>query len=251
MKIQILSDLHVDHKKNYDLFNNRFHARADTLIIAGDIHPHNSENYDTFIKNCLLPKWKNVIIIPGNHEFYGSTFDDEKFGHFIKLYENSDGHKVHYCNNHILEIEDTQFICSTLWSHIGLSNVYKIQHMLNDYHEIRGLTVDIVNEIHMINKNFLIDSLLQVPNEKRCIVVTHHVPSFNLISPRWRSDDLNEAFSADLDTIIMTYSDKISHWIHGHSHDSIDKILDGVRFIRNPMGYPREQSGDMDLVIDI
>jgi len=76
MKLQVLSDLHTDHQKNFGYFANRCHPRADTLVIAGDIHPHHGPTFENFILRRLLPKWKNILIIPGNHEFYGSTSDE-------------------------------------------------------------------------------------------------------------------------------------------------------------------------------
>jgi hypothetical protein len=122
---------------------------------------------------------------------------------------------------------------------------------MNDYSKIYGLTVDKTNDYHTANRKFLEDAMEKIPEGKRCVVITHHVPSFNLISKRWRGNPLNEAFSADMDTFIMMYGHKISHWIHGHSHDRVDKVIEGVRFIRNPMGYPHERDCDMDLVIEI
>ena len=261
MKVQILSDLHVDFKENYKYFSDRCIKRADTLIVAGDIHPHKrmdehgayvwSDKRETFINEELLPRWKNVIVIPGNHEFYGSTVDDEWFGKQLKVYENDKGNKVHYCNNHVLQIDGVYFVCSTLWSHIGHSNSYAVKQGLNDYRMISGLTIDRMNEIHQANKDFLVEALTEIPDGKRCVFITHHVPSFHLIHPRWRGNSLNEAFSADMDTFIMMNSSKISYWVHGHSHDYLNEYIDRTKFIRNPMGYPAERHGDMDMVIDI
>lgn len=261
MKVQVLSDLHVDFKENYKYFCNRCIKRADTLIIAGDIHPHKrlevngeyvwDDTRETFIKEHLLPKWKNVIIIPGNHELYGSTVDDEWFGSQLKVYENDAGHKVHYCNNHVLQLEGQYFVCSTLWSHIGVHNEYTIRRGLNDYKMINELTVSRINDIHQANRDFLVEALNEIPKGKRAVLITHHVPSYDLISERWRGHSLNEGFCADMDTYIMMHSNKISHWIHGHSHDVANKYIVDTRFIRNPMGYPGERHADMDLVVDL
>lgn len=263
MKIQILSDIHVDHQKNFNYFTNRCVPRAETLVMAGDLCPHNSPEHYDYI-NSRLMKWKNVILIPGNHEFYGSTIDDPFFGSYEKVYENSKGHKVHYVNNKVLEIDGVTYICTTLWTYIDFHHSFQIMQGMNDFYQIKGMTVDKWNEIHKENKRFLEESLDALPTGKRCIVVTHHVPSFNLISERFRGNSLNEAFSADMDVLIMSYGDKISYWIHGHSHDFLDKNIDGVRFIRNPMGYPGELTHsiksnnnskgrvcDMDLVISV
>jgi predicted phosphodiesterase len=251
MKIQILSDQHVEFKKNSKYFKDRCHARADVLIIAGDLCPHVSPKRFHLINNFILQNWNQTIVIPGNHEFYGSHKNDDWFGENERLFSNSYGNQCHYVNNKVVEIDGFYFVCSTLWSHIGYEKASQIQYSMNDYHQIHGLTVDRVNEIHKKNRRWLQDAVNNIPDGKKCIIVTHHTPSFNLINPRWRGNELNEAFSADMDTFIMMFGDKISHWIHGHSHDYIDTVINGIRFIRNPMGYPQERDCDMDLVIDV
>jgi len=251
MKIQILSDQHIEFKQNDTYFRNRCHPRADTLIIAGDLCPHVSPKRYNCINNMLLQNWNNTIIIPGNHEFYDSTAKDEWFGEKEQIFSNSYGNKCYYVNNKVVEIDKHYFVCSTLWSNIGYDKASQIQYQMNDYHKIHGLTVDFINECHTANRKWLQEAVSNIPNGKKCVVITHHVPSFNLINPRWRGHELNEAFSADMDTFIMMFGDKISHWIHGHSHDFIDTNLGGIRFIRNPMGYPQERGCNMDLVIDI
>jgi hypothetical protein len=203
------------------------------------------------INSKLLQDWNNVLVIPGNHEFYGSHVNDSWFGKQERVFQNSYGNKCHYVNNSIVEIDGVYFVCSALWSHIGFEKASKIQYQMNDYHSIAKLTVDKVNEYHKVNVAFLKEAMGKIPDGKRCIVVTHHVPSHNLISSRWRGNELNEAFAADMDVFIMTYGSKISHWIHGHSHDFLDEVVNGIRFIRNPMGYPHERDCKLDFVIDV
>ena len=249
MKIQILSDQHIEFKKNFSYVINRMIPRADVLVIAGDFCPHNELMRSKFIRAHILPKWKHTIIIPGNHEFWKSTCDDEWFGNRKEIYEQ-DGNICYYVNNDIVIIDEIPFVCSTMWSYIGHINSYYIQQSMGDYHNCKGLTVDITNKFHTDSRLFLNVAMKDLSN-KRSVIVTHHIPSFNLISPRWRNEDLNEAFAADMDSFIMDNEGKISHWIHGHSHDCLDQYLCGIRFIRNPMGYPHERKGDMDLVITI
>ena len=251
MKFQILSDQHIEFSKNLKYFINRCHPRADNLIIAGDLCPHKDPIRYNFINNRILPKWKNTILIPGNHEFYGSDIKDEFFGSQEQTFEHVNGNKLEYVNNKVIELHGIYFICTTLWSYVDPVNAFEIQNGVNDYHQIEHLTVEVMNDFHAANREFFVDALNTIPEGKRCVVISHHVPSYNFISKRWRGNRLNDAFSADMDVFIMQYGHKISRWIHGHSHDYLDEIVNGIRFIRNPMGYPQERNCDMDMVIDI
>ena len=88
MKIQILSDQHIEFQKNFSYFKNRCHPRAEILVIAGDFAPNIFPERESFIRDNILTKWKHTIIIPGNHELYGSSWDDEWFGSKEVIYES-------------------------------------------------------------------------------------------------------------------------------------------------------------------
>jgi hypothetical protein len=222
--------------------------RCETLIIAGDLCPHTHSKFEKFIKERILPKWKNTIIIPGNHEFWGAYADDDFFESEKKVWTKGD-HTCTYMNNDTVEIDGVTFIGSTLWSYVGGDKHFAVQNGMGDYFYINDNTVDKNNERFLANCEFLTNAVKDL--DKRAVVITHHVPSFNLINERYKGHSLNEAFAADMDTFIMMYGHKISHWIHGHSHDEIDEMINGIRFIRNPMGYPQERTCDMDMVISV
>ena len=65
------------------------------------------------------------------------------------------------------------------------------------------------------------------------------MPLLELISAKFKFSKENEAFASKLSELLYQYSDRIPLWIHGHSHDFIDKDFISTRFIRNPLGYLR------------
>jgi hypothetical protein len=67
------------------------------------------------------------------------------------------------------------------------------------------------------------------------VVVTHHLPSWRCVDSRYAQSVTNAAFCSDLDDLIG----KASLWIHGHTHVSLDRMLEGTRVVCNPRGYPR------------
>jgi hypothetical protein len=67
------------------------------------------------------------------------------------------------------------------------------------------------------------------------VVVTHHAPSRKSIHPRFADSLLNACFVSDAERLLDGTRARL--WIHGHTHDSFDYFLDGVRVVCNPRGY--------------
>jgi Icc-related predicted phosphoesterase len=70
------------------------------------------------------------------------------------------------------------------------------------------------------------------------IVMTHHMPSFDLIAPEFRDSDMNHLFATHLNAMIKKYH--IDHWICGHSHVSMNMMIGNTHIHMNPIGYPDE-----------
>ena len=67
------------------------------------------------------------------------------------------------------------------------------------------------------------------------LVVTHHVPSFQLSSPDFKGSRINGAFVSNEDDFIETCG--ADYWIYGHSHRNIDKLIGKTQCISNQLGY--------------
>lgn len=67
------------------------------------------------------------------------------------------------------------------------------------------------------------------------VVVSHHVPSFELLSPELKGSPLNGAFTVELSDYII--ESPIDYWIYGHSHRNIDKTIGKTKCITNQFGY--------------
>lgn len=81
---------------------------------------------------------------------------------------------------------------------------------------------------------FLKDAVKQTKATKR-IIVTHHLPSFQLSSPDFKGSRINDAFVADEDSFIEECG--AQYWIYGHSHRNIDKLIGKTQFVSNQLGY--------------
>ena len=78
---------------------------------------------------------------------------------------------------------------------------------------------------------------LDEPFDGKTVVITHHAPSMKSIHPRFAESLLNACFVSDAEYLLG--GDRVSLWIHGHTHDSFDYSVDGTRVICNPRGYAK------------
>lgn len=237
MKIQYASDLHLELSDNSRLFKHEmpFEAVGDVLVLAGDCMYLESSKPPC--RNFWLwasANFQRVLMIPGNHEFYHSG-DVAKYGDswHKEIFPN-----VSYHQNEVVRIGDTDFILSTLWSYIAPQEVNNIFYGMSDFRQIRykgeQFTTDDVIEEHMKAISFIKKSVAESDAEHK-VVVTHHLPTFQVVAPRHKDSPLSSAFATELKTYIE--SSGIDFWIYGHSHTNIDTMIGNTQIICNQLGY--------------
>jgi len=238
MTILPVSDLHIDFPENYLFCRDSLNVSADVLVISGDLCPLNYKKRLHFIRKILLPRYSRIVCVPGNHEFYGCRADDDRLWYMHEIIiDEETGHTFEMLNNETVEIGGIRFICTCLWSPVLLNPVAIVRQM-NDYHQIRGYTVNINNELNTHSTAFLNQALgAVVPGECKVIVITHHLPLWHLIDENFKHHTSSEAYANNLDSLLRVHDDIIDAWFYGHSHQSRqDKIYD-ILFLRNPLGY--------------
>lgn len=236
MKVQVASDLHLDHKENRNVF--KIAKDADLLVIAGDIG-HARETHVDFIKWCA--RQVETIFVKGNHDpIFSSVEDTDAFWNGQKI-EN-----FHYLNNKTIPIKGIHFIGTTLWSDLyadPVNNLTVLRGMI-DYQYIKKQGKDELVDIAYMQRLYE-ESLYFIKQEMskdyaRKVLITHHLPSYSSIAPRYINSQLNSAFASNLDNLLL-YADNLELCIHGHTHDYLDYLLaDKLRIVCNPMGYPGE-----------
>ncbi len=240
MKIQILSDLHLEFFKNsdkIDVFLNslvpKSQSNREVLIIAGDLAvPENDAIvlFDTL--KFFNDKYQHVIYVPGNHEYYNSSFN--KCNAYLKsLTRCIDGNKlvfpnVHVANNRVVVVGKQRFLCTTLWFNKRPFNAAYVS-MLNDFSSIED-PLDRFEEEGRIAHIFLDINL-----RPKDIVITHHLPTHKSISNRFKGNAMCNFFLHD--NVEGLFNRKPVIWVHGHTHDSFDYKLNETRIICNPYGY--------------
>ena len=168
-KIQIISDLHIDHcSLNEEFAENNLKSVANILVIAGDTCSYMHKIRKQFTKDILLKRFKTIIEVPGNHDCYFMSSDWKYSETAFKLTEDTAYDSKHYfLNNSFVDIGDLRFICSTLWSNV-LINLREVFNAINDYQYIYGYTIDKNNERYLKSVEF-IRNILENSKDKKCI----------------------------------------------------------------------------------
>lgn len=247
MKIQILSDLHMEHKP-YTL---KLHNNTDVLVLAGDICPPKMIGRLTNMLGGINRKLP-VVMICGNHEYYNSEFNEVNkfFKDFAKATPN-----FHFLNNETFVYRGYQFIGSTLWSNFDMVrssglpldlfkpqierciNDFALIHMKDAAHPlgIRDFSADDCINNNLAARKFIKDSTQSF--DGKSVVITHFCPHPKSIHEKYVGNKINCYFTCDCSEL---FCEKIPLFIHGHTHESCDYVVGGTRVICNPRGYPNE-----------
>ena len=236
MKIQYASDLHLEFRENaHFLKENPLKVAGEILVLAGDIGHLGDENYSKHpFWDWASENYRQVTVVPGNHEFYkGFDLGTLEDGFDLEIRPN-----VHAYYNKVVRIDDVDIILSTLWSKIELKNAHFTERCITDFHRIvykgERFTYSDFNQEHQHCAAFIKDAV-EKSDARVKVVVTHHVPSFELNSKDFDGSALNGAFTVELGTYIAHSG--IDYWIYGHSHRNIDKEIGDTKCISNQLGY--------------
>ena len=243
MNFHIISDIHLEFRyyslKSHLNKKNRNGIPENeeiNLILAGDVGYPDQQTFRDFIKS-VSELYDNVFMVIGNHEYYKKDIETAKY----QVHEICNTyHNVHLLDNKMILHHNIYIMGSTLWSYIAENDPAR-QNPINDYKFISGFTIDQSNAFFEESKAFLEQSIQKcVEEEKKCIVITHHMPSFTLINPIYKGNPINSYFASDCDYLIKP---PVQLWAYGHTHHRANHNINGVELICNPKGYPSEYSG--------
>lgn len=227
-KIVAISDIHVDHyigEKDLDLLE------GDILIIAGDISDDNHMGVDEV--NDLACNFNHTLVVLGNHDYCNKLCINEGFEGLQNFWKSELDSDVTLLLNQTVEIEGISFFGGTGWGHAqdGPSFMYEFRRACVEPNKFMTAT-----DMARLNQEFK-NALLDIPTGGVDVIITHHVPE-TFLSTFPGSRVLDPYF-------IGNFTEEAQHighkaWIFGHTHDSIDLVHDGCRYICNPRGYPSE-----------
>lgn len=238
MRIFPLSDLHLCYYASsrhlFDVLKPRL-PEADVLVLAGDIGYPLGEKYKTNyvdMLNLFKEKYKHVILVPGNHEYYCCKDYDrnEAFESLRDICKTTD---VTLLEKSSITIGDIKFLGTTLWSAVDKPTFKK----MNDSNLVFNNHISYIEEF-VDSFRWLKQELLTETKEKK-VVITHHLPTQRLIHYNYHSSPLNSGFATEILDLLNLKN--VHLWICGHSHESMISSYGDTKLVLNPYGYPQEQ----------
>jgi hypothetical protein len=183
-----------------------------------------------------------VIYVVGNHEFYGEQMNEV----LAALRKVADRLGVYLLDADELVLGGTRFLGATLWTDFALYGtgsrllraMNDAEQGMNDFRLIRHSDVEFfrpehAREIHLAQVRWLEGKLLEM-FDGPTVIITHYLPHPRSIHPKYEGDRLNPAFASDLARLV---GPPVTLWIHGHTHESFDYVVNGARIVCNPRGY--------------
>jgi 3',5'-cyclic AMP phosphodiesterase CpdA len=242
MKLLVLSDLHLEFGP-LELDAERCGA-ADVIVLAGDT--------DILLRGIAWAdqlsrrlKDKPVIMLAGNHEFYGGGFNSVLHNMRLTACDTS----VHVLEDQALILDGVRFLGATLWTDFKLEGegsamlqaLSSAHCRMADYRSISFDQPDLVRALqpedtqarHLASRAWLAAQLKQdYPGPT--VVVSHHAPSPLSLPSTRQNDPLAPAYASQLEALMLQGPEL---WIHGHIHSSSDYVVNRTRILCNPRGY--------------
>ncbi|KAF2230121.1 hypothetical protein EV356DRAFT_526937 [Viridothelium virens] len=250
MAVQILSDLHLEAPKAYDVFE--IVPKAPHLALLGDIGNIASHKDDCFaFLTRQLSNFHTVLFVPGNHEAYNSNWPEtltilRAFEQDVR--ENTSLGEFVLLDRTVFRLPDTNvaILGCSLFSSIPPERHMAVSFGLNDFFQTNDWDIDAHNEAHKRDVAWLNAQVADLElSDVNIIIFSHWSPSMDLraIEPKHADSPITSAFSTELSKEPCFTSDKVKVWAFGHTHYNCDFTVQRegsagpLRLLANQRGY--------------
>jgi hypothetical protein len=233
-----------------------FVGKVDLLVLAGDVgRVRTSRNVKPldYAAQAAAFLGCGVILVPGNHEYYRGSFDDDRAA---LLASDVPGVTVLDRGETLLPhpAGTLRVLGATLWTDYAVAGdraaaMDEAGRRIPDHRLIRRhgdsapfLPDDALAE-HNRSRAWLAGKLAE-PHAGPTLVVTHHAPHSAASHPRFGINALTASFCSDCDDLLAAAAKAgVAAWIFGHHHWTQELEAGGVRLVSAQLGYPGEDSG--------
>lgn len=263
VRLWILSDLHVELTRGWDLPAGDARPQFDVLIVAGDLIPR-AERGVKWIRERVSDR--PVIYVIGNHEAYGCDIDRT----VEKAKAASTGTDIHVLQHEAVRIGDVTFAGATTWTDFDLFSdqpraMRVAAERMNDFRKIRTARYERRFRPHHayarhVAARMFFENEMRKPRSGKLVVVSHHAPhpgpQLALSDPPKPDEILAAAYRSDLTSLMWPapIADgkpalrPADVWIFGHTHEFEDTTIGATRVVSNAKGYgpslPQQRAWD-------
>ena len=230
-RFSLLSDTHVNlWKYPHDKVSDLFPGDDSTLILAGDIgDPDEGSLYDAL--NMARTRYKRILYVPGNHEFYVREPGSKKtpasvLTWFQKLDDQWSNFQFFYRRNEV--VDGIRIIGATGWTCAP---------------ELGSSWSNIIGEEGKKDIAFFEQSI--AISKEPTLVISHYPSTLHVLQDHYKDKLTQFNYAQDLERL---YRSPVKVWAFGHVHQKHDFTVpysslheDGeVRLLCNPHGYPKD-----------
>lgn len=237
MRIFAISDLHVDHPENARWVSqlSAWDYRQDALICAGDITHTLPQIEKTLV--TLQKRFQAVAYLPGNHELWVRHQPTQNsLEKFHEIQSVASGAGVH---TGVVHLDSVSLAPVLAWyDHSFAEPSEELLERWADYQMC--VWPENFNQ-QQITRHFLSTNGPFTPQPGRTVIsFSHFVPRNDLLPVHGRTVDLlrpalgSEAIDAHIRKLGS------SMHIYGHYHVNQRTERDGVTYVNNAFGYPKE-----------
>ncbi|UJF17786.1 metallophosphoesterase [Vibrio sp. SS-MA-C1-2] len=255
LKLQHLSDIHEEFS-HIDI-SELIHDEANLVIFTGDI----STGYDmmeALSRTANQFPDKTFVAIAGNHELYTLSYDDylQNIHGWNQLCDN-----LHFIENSSVELFDGK-VCVA--GGIGWSNLkgfdeeskQNLSTAIDDFKLIHYRDRLLKpSDLPILNLEYQ-QSMVNHFNQSEAgikIGLSHFPQSHQLANSKFDIEGLGYYFCSDSNDFFIELAElNVALFLSGHTHESYDKSVEGVRNMSIQVGYPEELfSEQKDIIIAV
>jgi predicted phosphodiesterase len=253
VRLWILSDLHLELTRGWDLPYGGDRPDFDVLVVAGDLVPNMERGVRWLLERVSEP----VVFVPGNHESYGADLDRT----VEKARAAAAGTNVRVLQNETIRIGDVSFAGATMWTDFLLLGDQQramavAGERMNDFRRIRTNRYSRLFRPHHalarhLESRAFLEAELRKPRSGPLVIVTHHAPHPAQRDPTLPPDILGAAYSSDLTHLMVPGLDDgcgalrpADLWVYGHTHEFFDGLIGSTRVVSNAKGYGPLRAGE-------
>lgn len=236
----LISDLHVESWGQFDWSGQ---ATSPVCVVAGDVAKDHAVLQHTL--EHLTGCYQNVLYIDGNeeHKNYWDSIG-ENYNNFFQISQNTSG--LVFLQNNVVITNGVAFLGTNAWWTWDFEpevDIHQLQNWFVNQQQCNSYVPALISELAINDANYMISSVKRLQtfvDVKQIVVVTHTVPSINLVNhdPELVSSyRINTMGNSLMQQVLAADTEhKIKTWCFGHYHGSVDRMLNGVRYVNNCRG---------------